>query len=332
MAIAKKNPVKFCPIRGIITVLMAVISSGVCSAKNEVKNSWIALLRDDFVVIPIAQLQPAGLTPVWTTPSDIDSNGLSNLPIPPAFFFSDSSNRKMNLLTKGKVLVEMRCQANWALLTNLSPQKDYYPNSGKAPQCIGIATGAKMPVFRERPLPAASPKFKLLARRITAFFDSLEAIKVGALAARDGEHKGEVAGWGIPVGLTDRKKIPVRMEISSVLSSQPPVTAYRFHLRKEYQSIVTSRGASVRCSNFSSFSGWLIPKAGGRDMILSTEFMIDYCDSREGSTLYPIGCFSHNGGIIWIGRRAYSQRDIYEVYRIKAGSIERVLEINGGGC
>jgi hypothetical protein len=238
----------------------------------------------------------------------------------------------MTLLTKGKVLIEMRCQANWALLTNLSPRKDYYPNSGKAPACVGIATGVRMPVFRERPLPAASSQYKTLAKRITAFFDSVETIKVSSLAARDGEHKGEVAGWGIPLSLTERKKIPVHMEIAPVLSLQSRAGAYRFRLRKEYQSLVASRGSSVRCSNFSSFSGWIVPRAGGRDMIVTTEFMIDYCDSREGSTVYPLGYFFHNGSVIWIGRRTYASRDVYELYRIKTGMIERLLEINGGGC
>jgi hypothetical protein len=67
-------------------------------------------------------------------------------------------------------------------------------------------------------------------------------------------------------------------------------------------------------------------------MIVTTEFMIDYCDSREGSTVYPLGYFFHNGSVIWIGRRTYASRDVYELYRIKTGMIERLLEINGGGC
>jgi hypothetical protein len=318
--------------RYLIASFIVVHSFGVSYGKNEFNNSWIALLRDDFVLIPIAQFEPAGLSPVWTTPSDIDSNRLSNLQIPPSFHFSDSSGRKMNLLTKGKVLVEQRCQANWALLTNVSPQKDYYPNSGSAPRFLGIASSATIPVFRERPLPAASPKYKFLARRIIAFFDSLETIKVDALAAQKGRYKGEVAGWSIPVNPKDRKSIPPRIEISSVLSSQPQVNAFRFTVRREYHTIVSSRGSLVPCSNFSSFSGWFMPKAGGRDMVVSMEFMIDYCDGREGSTMYPLGCFAHGGSVFWVGRRSYSDRDIYEIYRIKAGAIERIMEIRGGGC
>jgi hypothetical protein len=203
---------------------------------------------------------------------------------------------------------------------------------GTVPRFLGIASSKQMPIFYERPFSLASPKFSVLFKRITAVFDSLETIKVNALISQVGQINGAVNGWSIPVSAAERKKIPITIEVSSIQSLRPLINAYRFRARKEYRNIVSTRLKYMRCPNFSSFSGWLLPRAGGKDMVLSTGFTLDFCYGKEGSNLYPLGYFTHNGYILWIGRRVDGEKEYYDIYRIKAGMIERILQIYGGGC
>jgi hypothetical protein len=81
-------------INGAIAAVIMTASSGICAGKNSDAKTWIALVREDFNLIPIAELQPTGFSALWTTPDNSDSNKLSRLRIPSLFYSIDSLNAK----------------------------------------------------------------------------------------------------------------------------------------------------------------------------------------------------------------------------------------------
>ncbi len=331
------RPVK--PVAGLLIALILSAAGSNGSARHaaieRAEPIWVAALKGDGALVPVAQYLGGHWVNSWPKPDEQLEKDLRVLEDVPRSWFQGSLPRTWYpsapavggapIRIRKPVKAQAHCQGVWGFSTDVEPSAD----RSSYHETVGTATTVLKGVKPFADVVQASREALNLASFLRPSFETFESAAIEKKVAK-GESVGGRLASGHPVLEGERRVKELTVEGRWAPVPAPGRSLYFFSASRAYAEPVKSQDQG--CDALSLFQGWVLERQNGGRVLLHKGLTLTNCYGKEVVSMTPFVALNVDGKTFLIAVLHGYEDERYEILEFGGSLLKSVLRIDGGGC